>query len=443
MGASVHAELSERISRIRMSSTMEVAAEAERLRRQGVDVVDFSIGEPDFPTPEHIKEAALRAIRNNFTRYTSAAGIPELREAVCRRHAADFDTQYRMPQCLVTAGGSLGLLFAPSLPLILYGFVAGPIAGDPGVSIPDLFLAGLLPGLLMLLVLSAHAMWVGRSVPAPPQGFDAGELRAALWEARWELPLPLIVLTAVYQGVLAVSEVAALTAAYVLVVTVFAAAPAPGAPLSPFAHSLHRRWGHGPEAGLRRQEEDRAALALLGAEPLHWPYSDCIYRTLPDGRFAVLEDNLRTPSGYTYADAAREAVLRKVEAALLAHPGFVSAARPKGFARLMVSRYEGGQTYGTHVDEAFIGGARTDLSFTLFLSDPDRYRGGELVIEDRIEDRAFRARVAQLEAIAVSDRQNEADHDPEQGRFKRLGEPLVHQRQHQSGKENHDGDLEE
>ncbi|GIX38999.1 MAG: hypothetical protein KatS3mg128_0048 [Silanimonas sp.] len=121
----------------------------------------------------------------------------------------------------MTAGGSLGLLFAPSLPLILYGFVAGPIAGDPGVSLPDLFLAGLLPGLLMLLVLSAHAMWVGRSVPAPARGFDAGELRAALWEARWELPLPLIVLTAVYQGVLAVSEVAALTAAYVLVVTVF------------------------------------------------------------------------------------------------------------------------------------------------------------------------------------------------------------------------------
>lgn len=93
---------------------------------------------------------------------------------------------------------------------------------------------------------------------------------------------------------------------------------------------------------------------------------------------------------------AREAVLRKVEAALLAHPGFVSAARPKGFARLMVSRYEGGQTYGTHVDEAFIGGARTDLSFTLFLSDPDRYRGGELVIEDRIEDRAFRLPAGEL-----------------------------------------------
>ncbi len=105
MGATAHPELSERISRIRMSGTMEVAAEAERLRRQGVDVVDFSVGEPDFPTPEHIKQAALRAIQNNFTRYTAAAGLPELREAVCRRHAADFGTRYRMSECVVTAGG--------------------------------------------------------------------------------------------------------------------------------------------------------------------------------------------------------------------------------------------------------------------------------------------------------------------------------------------------
>ncbi|WP_028769555.1 TRAP transporter large permease [Silanimonas lenta] len=156
-----------------------------------------------------------------FTAFTGASGVTVVAMGALlfpALVAAGYPKAYSLG--LVTAGGSLGLLFAPSLPLILYGFVAGPIAGDPGVSIPDLFLAGLLPGLLMLLVLSAHAMWVGRSVPAPPQGFDAGELRAALWEARWELPLPLIVLTAVYQGVLAVSEVAALTAAYVLVVTV-------------------------------------------------------------------------------------------------------------------------------------------------------------------------------------------------------------------------------
>ena len=92
---------------------------------------------------------------------------------------------------------------------------------------------------------------------------------------------------------------------------------------------------------------------------------------------------------------ARAAVLRKVEAALMAHAGFVSAARPKSFVRLIVSRYAGGEAYGTHVDDALMAGARTDLSFTLFLSEPDSYRGGALVVEDRIEDRAFRLKAGE------------------------------------------------
>lgn len=71
----------------------------------------------------------------------------------------------------------------------------------------------------------------------------------------------------------------------VLVVTVFAGPPAPGAPLSPFAQELHARWGHPADAVARRQEEDRAALAPLGAQAVHWPYADCIYRQAPDGRF--------------------------------------------------------------------------------------------------------------------------------------------------------------
>lgn len=87
---------------------------------------------------------------------------------------------------------------------------------------------------------------------------------------------------------------------------------------------------------------------------------------------------------------ARDAVLKKAEAALMAHPGFVSAAVPKAFVRLIVSRYEGGEAYGTHVDDALVAGGRADLSFTIFLSDPDSYRGGELVVEDRIEDRGFK-----------------------------------------------------
>ncbi len=96
---------SERISRITASTTMKVAAEAERLKREGYDVVDFGPGEPDFPTPENIKQAAIRAIQVNFTKYTSSAGIPELRQAICERHAADFGTSYTPAECAVCVGG--------------------------------------------------------------------------------------------------------------------------------------------------------------------------------------------------------------------------------------------------------------------------------------------------------------------------------------------------
>jgi tripartite ATP-independent transporter DctM subunit len=84
----------------------------------------------------------------------------------------------------------------------------------------DLFLAGILPGLLMIAVLSVHAMWVGRSLPRPATGFDAREVWAALKEAKWELPLPLIVLGGIYSGEFAASEAAAVTTLYVIIVTV-------------------------------------------------------------------------------------------------------------------------------------------------------------------------------------------------------------------------------
>jgi len=85
-----------------------------------------------------------------------------------------------------------------------------------------------------------------------------------------------------------------------------------------------------------------------------------------------------------------EAILTKVEAALMANPVFMAAARPKRLARLLVSRYRKGHTYGTHVDDAIMGGARTDLSFTLFLSEPDTYEGGALIVEDALEARSIR-----------------------------------------------------
>ena len=98
-------EIAERISLISVSSTMRVAAEAEKLRTQGVDVVDFGAGEPDFPTPDNIKLAAIRALELNFTKYTNAGGTLELKQAVCERHAADFGTHYQPGECMITVGG--------------------------------------------------------------------------------------------------------------------------------------------------------------------------------------------------------------------------------------------------------------------------------------------------------------------------------------------------
>jgi aspartate aminotransferase len=97
--------IAERISSISVSSTMKVSAEAERLRGEGVDVVDFGAGEPDFPTPDNIKQAAVRALEQNFTKYTAAGGTAELKKAVCDRHAQDFGTAYKPNECMITVGG--------------------------------------------------------------------------------------------------------------------------------------------------------------------------------------------------------------------------------------------------------------------------------------------------------------------------------------------------
>ncbi|BDC52792.1 aminotransferase [Bryobacterales bacterium F-183] len=98
-------ELAERVSAISVSSTMKVAADAERLRREGKDVVDFSVGEPDFPTPDNIKKAAVDALDQNFTRYTNAGGVQELKDAIVWRHKTDYGTDYKVNECLVTVGG--------------------------------------------------------------------------------------------------------------------------------------------------------------------------------------------------------------------------------------------------------------------------------------------------------------------------------------------------
>ena len=114
---------------------------------------------------------------------------------------------------LVTTSGSLGLLFAPSLPLILYAVVAE-------ISIDNLFRAGILPGLLMLVLLSGYSLWIGRNTTKTLEPFSLKELVAALNAAKWELPLPIVVLGGIYSGFFAVSEAAAVTALYVFVAEV-------------------------------------------------------------------------------------------------------------------------------------------------------------------------------------------------------------------------------
>ena len=102
----------ERLAQVSGSATLKAAAEAERLRRAGFDVVDFTAGEPDFPTPDHVKAAGKAAIDANFTRYTAAAGIPELREAICARYKGQYGVDITPAEVLLTAGGKQALFNA-------------------------------------------------------------------------------------------------------------------------------------------------------------------------------------------------------------------------------------------------------------------------------------------------------------------------------------------
>ena len=158
-----------------------------------------------------------------FTAFTGASGVtivalgallyPALKEA-------HYPTNFNLG--LITTSGSLGILFAPSLPLILYAVVAQQLSLDQPISVDDLFLAGIFPGLLMLAVLSAWAIYVRKRSGgiAPTTRFTARECGLALREAIWEIPFPFLLLGSIYTGLLAVSEAAALTVVYVFIVEV-------------------------------------------------------------------------------------------------------------------------------------------------------------------------------------------------------------------------------
>ena len=93
------------MSRISVSQTMAVSEKSTALREQGVDVIDFGAGEPDFPTPENIKQAAIRAIDADFTKYTAIGGIKELRKAIVEKHARDFGSKFDLAESIVNVGG--------------------------------------------------------------------------------------------------------------------------------------------------------------------------------------------------------------------------------------------------------------------------------------------------------------------------------------------------
>lgn len=156
-----------------------------------------------------------------FTAFTGASGVtivalggllyPALKQA-------GYPERYSLG--LVTVSGSIGLLFAPSLPLILYGVVAQQLNIGHPVAISDLFLAGIFPGLLIIVMLSIYGLWQKREHQPTLEPFTTGKALAALREAAWELPLPFIVLGGIYGGFFAVSEAAAVTAIYVFIVEV-------------------------------------------------------------------------------------------------------------------------------------------------------------------------------------------------------------------------------
>jgi aspartate aminotransferase len=101
--------IAERMNHIAPSATLKVGIEANALRRQGADLVDFGQGEPDFPTPDHVKAAARAAIDADFTRYTPAAGVLELRQALCAHYERLYSTHFEPSQTLVSAGGKQAL----------------------------------------------------------------------------------------------------------------------------------------------------------------------------------------------------------------------------------------------------------------------------------------------------------------------------------------------
>jgi len=104
--------VSDRVAKMGFSATLKISARAKALKAEGVDIIDFSVGEPDFNTPDNIKSAGIEAIESNFTRYTPASGIPDLKKAVCKRLDEDYNLLYRPEEIIISPGAKASLYFA-------------------------------------------------------------------------------------------------------------------------------------------------------------------------------------------------------------------------------------------------------------------------------------------------------------------------------------------
>lgn len=157
-----------------------------------------------------------------FTAFTGASGVTIVAMGALLYPALKQDGYTdNFSLGLVTTSGSLGLLLPPSLPLILYGVIAQQMGSGEEISIEKLFIAGILPAMLMILLLSVWSIWANRKNPIPFISFSVKNALSAAREAIWEIPLPIFVFTGIYSGYFAVSEAAAVTALYVLIVEVF------------------------------------------------------------------------------------------------------------------------------------------------------------------------------------------------------------------------------
>lgn len=211
--------LADRVSHLGLSPTMKGTIEAERLRRQGIDVVDLGPGEPDFPTPPHIVEAAHQALREGFTKYTANAGMAALKEAIGFRYREDCGVSYAPAEVIVTAGGKQALYHAA---MALFGpgdEVVTHAPGWPTIS-EQIRLAGAEPRLVSLrpedgFALTADAIMAGTTSktrglilnsPANPTGAlmsedDARRLASEAVRRDWWVVLDLCYDRLVYDGV--------------------------------------------------------------------------------------------------------------------------------------------------------------------------------------------------------------------------------------------------